>query len=117
MPLEGLTSLHVRFDLMGPGEAWIDNVQLYHLLFSRAEMVELSKLITLADVKLQSRQIGDCLQLLDGYWPRFLEANVALPPPSPADTAAKDRPADEKPPERTGWFDRMKDWVPKSLRF
>ena len=78
LPLEGLTSLHVCFDLMGPGEVWIDNVQLYHLLFSRAKMVELSKLITLANVKLQGRQIGDCLQLLDGYWPQFLEEERRL---------------------------------------
>ena len=116
LPLEGLTSLRVRFDLMGPGEVWIDDIQLYHLLFSRAEMVELSKLITLADVKLQSRQIGDCLQLLDGYWPQFLEENVPLPPTPPSETA-KDRPPEEKPPERTGWFDRMKEWLPKSVRF
>ena len=89
LPLEGLTSLHVRFDLMGPGEVWIDNVQLYHLLFSRAEMVELSKLITLADVKLQSRQIGDCLQLLDGYWPQFLGRERLL---AAADAADAGRP-------------------------
>ena len=119
LPLEGLTSLRVRFDLMGPGEVWIDDVQLYHLLFSRAEMVELSKLISLADVKLQSRQIGDCLHLLEGYWPQFLEENVALPsaPPAAETAASKPKPAEEKPPERTGWFGRMKDLLPKAVRF
>ena len=79
LPLEGLTQLRVRFDLMGPGEVWVDDVQVYSLAFSRAEMVELSKLIALADVKLQQREIGDCLRLLEGYWPRFLAENVPLP--------------------------------------
>ena len=55
LPLEGLTSLRVRFDLMGPGEVWVDDVQVFGLAFSRSEMVELSKLIALADVKLQQR--------------------------------------------------------------
>ncbi len=80
LPLEGLTSLRVRFDLMGPGEVWLDDVQLFGLAFNSSELVELSKLITLADVKLQNGQVGDCLHLLEGYWPRFLEENVPLQP-------------------------------------
>ena len=89
LPLEGLTSLRARFDLMGPGEVWVDDVQVFCLAFNRAEMVELSKIITLADVKLQNGQIGDCLHLLEGYWPRFLEENVPLPAGAePSETAA-----------------------------
>ena len=119
LPLEGLTSLRVRFDLMGPGEVWIDDVQVFGLAFSQPEMVELSKLITLADVKLQNGQIGDCLRLLEGYWPRFLEENVPLPAGAvPSETAAAKPPTDEeKPPERSGWLNRMKDMLPDSLRF
>ena len=80
LPLEGLTDIRVRFDLMGPGEVWVDDVQVFCLAFNRAEMVELSKIITLADVKLQNGQIGDCVHLLEGYWPQFLDENVPLPP-------------------------------------
>jgi len=123
LPLDGLTSLRVRFDLMGPGEVWVDDVQIFGLAFSRPELVELSKLITLADVKLQNGQIGDCLHLLEGYWPRFLEENVALQPGMlpggpPADGLATKPPAaEEKPPERSGLLNRMKDMLPESLRF
>jgi hypothetical protein len=118
LPLEGLTSLRARFDLMGAGEVWVDDAQIFGLAFSRAELVELSKLITLADVKLQNGQIGDCLRLLEGYWPRFLEENVALPAGAAPDaTAAKPRPSEEKPVERSGWLNRVKDMVPESLRF
>jgi hypothetical protein len=119
LPLEGLTSLRVRFDLMGAGEVWIDDVQVFGLVFQQPELVELSKLITLAEVKLQNGQVGDCLRLLEGYWPRFLEENVALPAGAvPADTAVmKPPPDEEKPPERSGWLNRVKDLVPESLRF
>ncbi len=118
LPLAGLTSLRARFDLMGPGEVWIDDVQIFGLAFSKPEIIELSKLIYLADVKLQNRQIADCLHLLDGYWPRFLEENVPLPPGAVPDTAAvKPPPPEEKPPERTGWLNRMKDMLPESLRY
>ena len=119
LPLEGLTSLRVRFDLMGAGEVWVDDVQVYGLAFSKPELVELSKLITLADVKLQNDQIGDCLRLLEGYWPRFLEENVALPAGPVASDAptAKPHETEEKPPERSGLLNRMKDMLPESMRF
>ena len=119
LPLEGLTSLRVRFDLMGAGEVWVDDVQVFGLVFKQPELVELSKLITLAEVKLQNGQIGDCLRLLEGYWPRFLEENVPLPAggvPSDA-AAAQPHPPEEKPPERSGWLNRVRDFVPESLRF
>jgi hypothetical protein len=119
LPLDGLTSLRARFDLMGPGEVWIDDVQVSSLTFSGPEVLELSKLITLADVKLQNGQIGDCLHVLEGYWPRFLEENVALPAGavSAETVSAKQRAEEEKPPERSGWLNRMKDALPDSLRF
>jgi hypothetical protein len=130
LPLEGLASLRARIDLMGRGEVWIDDVQMYHLAFSRPEIVELSKLITLADVKLQNGQVSDCLHLLEGYWPRFLVENVPLPPgidpasKTPGNVAeqpaAKRPPTEEKNPpaaDRTGFFEKMKSLWPDSLRF
>ncbi len=88
-------------------------------MFSGPEMFELSQLITLAGAKLQRGKIGDCVHLLEGYWPRFLEENVALPAGAvPAETAAsKSPPEEQKPPERSGWLSRIKELVPDSLRF
>lgn len=118
LPLEGLASLRVRFDMMGAGEVWIDDVRTFNLAFTKAEMVELSKLISLADVKLQQRQVGDCIRLLEGYWPRFLEANVTLPPEAVATASAKpEPPKEEPPPERSGFLNRIKDMLPETLRF
>ncbi|MEN6450841.1 MAG: hypothetical protein ABFC96_10135, partial [Thermoguttaceae bacterium] len=116
LPLEGMTAMRVRFDLMGPGEVWIDDVQVYSLAFNRTEMVELSKLIALADVKLKQREIGDCLHLLEGYWPRFLEENVPLTAGATQPETARAKPPESrpKPSERTGWYNRL---LPDALRF
>jgi hypothetical protein len=124
LPLEGLSQVRVRFDLMGAGEVWIDDVQVFDLSFTRDERVELSKMIALANVKLQNGQTGDCLRLLEGYWPRFLESNMPLPVTPAEGLAGKadappktDGEAPEESPERSGLLDRMKDLIPKPLRF
>ena len=123
LPLEGLSQLRVRFDLMGAGEVWIDDVQLFDLAFSENERRELAKLLTFADYQLQNRQVGDCLRLLEGYWVRFLEGNVPLPQTSRpvAQKPAPPRPSDattpQETPQRTGWMDRVKNLLPDRLRF
>ncbi len=119
LPLEGLSSLRIRFDLMeGGGEVWIDDVQIYSLAFTRSEERELCKLVYTADALLQKGRIGDCLHQLDGYWLQFLEANVPLPPNMPTDPVATEpRPTRGKPPERSGFLNRLKNLVPESLRF
>jgi hypothetical protein len=121
LPLTGLSLLRVRFDLMGAGEVCVDDVQLFDLAFSNPEIIELSKLIILADMKLQYAQLGDCVRLLEGYWPRFLNENVPLSPSMLAkQPAAKKPPSEksaEKPAETTGMMDRVKNMIPESLRF
>lgn len=127
LPLEGLAQVRVRFDLAGPGEVWIDDVQVFHLAFNRKERLELSKIIALADVKLQNGQLGDCLRLLEGYWPRFLQVHVPLPdnlvqaadPPGAGSRAANRRQTRtaEAPQERSGLLDRFKGMLPRQLRF
>jgi hypothetical protein len=116
LPLDGLSELQVGFRLTGPGEVWIDDVQLCHLEFNENELTQLSRMIQLAQVKLQKNQVGDCIRLLEGYWPRFLEDNVPVsavasrPAPEPA-RPRKSADADAAP----GLMDRMRAMVPKKL--
>ena len=118
LPLEGLSQLSVRFDMMGEGEVWVDDVQLSELRFTHNEVTELTKLITLAHVTLQKGQVTDCMRLLDGYWPRFLETHVPLRMDNtPMVGTRRDlTPAAETDtPSRTGFFDRMRGLLPKKL--
>jgi len=124
LPLEGLSQLRVRFDLMGAGEVWLDDVQLFDLAFSENEHTELLKLIALARVTLHNGQVGDCVRLLDGYWPRFLEEKVAVQPGTTgagilANKPGKSPPPAPRPPDNpphTGLLDRMKGLLPEQLR-
>jgi hypothetical protein len=78
-------------------------------MFTNSELIQLSKIIALEDFQLNGNQLGDCQYELDGYWPRFLKANVPLPAP----IAAAPRPADSPPPDKSaskpGVVDRVKD--------
>jgi hypothetical protein len=120
LPLDSLSAVHLRFDLTGPGEVSIDDVQLCELNFSRREHKELLRLITPADAQLQNGRIADCLRLLEGYWPRFLVEHVPVveapmtrrpEPGSPASRAPKE------PEHSPGLLDRLKGLVPSKLRF
>ena len=104
LPLDQLSDMHVRFDLMGAGDVWLDDVQLYPLHFTQDERVELFKIDMLARSKLQQRQVADCLRVLEGYWPQFLINQVTL---TEQPVAQRPKPATPPPPPaprpRAGW--------------
>ncbi len=112
LPLEGLTQMNVQFSLMGPGEVWVDDVQLFDRAFSPNEVKELTKLIQLANINLQNGKVGDCMRLLEGYWPQFLQENVPLRPRVARNPNPPRRPASEPKPS-PGIMDRLKALLPK----
>ncbi len=126
LPMSGLSPLQLRFDLAGQGEVWIDDIQLCHLAFSKAERVELFKLIAPAQAKLENRDIADCLRLLEGFWPEYLARHVPRSefsvtasdqPREPPESKPSGKPA-EKPPDRSaGLLDRVRHILPQALRF
>jgi len=121
LPLDGLSQMRLRLDLMGAGEVWVDDVQLFDLAFNESELRALYKLLTLADLNLQNGQLGDCMKLLHGYWPRFLMQNVPLPQAAPS-LASKpvvvEQSSDDKPTpaQSPSWTDRLKEYLPERLR-
>ncbi len=121
LPTTGLTQLRVRFDMLGPGDVWIDDVRLYDLAFSEVERIELTKIITSANISLQSGKTSDCARTLEGYWPRYLTQHVPLvqtaaspaisKDPASKDPSNKDATASkptEKTAEKPGAWDRMR---------
>ena len=110
LPPEGLQQLRFRIDLDGAGGLSIDDIKLFDLVFSDAEKTQLSRIIALGDFQLNGNQLGDCQYELDGYWPRFLKANVPLPPPPVAAAPpAAENPPPEKSAAKPGVVDRVKD--------
>lgn len=116
IPAEGLANLRVRLELLGEGEVWVDDVQVRS--FSSRELVELTKINTMASLHLEKLQYADCARLLDGYWPQFLVANVPL---TTANTPVARRP---KPPEpqpaaaekTPSLFETMRSYLPSVFR-
>ena len=121
LPLDGLSQMRVRLDLMGAGEVWVDDVQLFDLAFNESELRALYKLLTLADLNLQNGQVGDCMKLLNGYWPRFPHAERAAPAGRARAGLEAGRRAifrrKARPPRNPpSWTDRVKDLLPERLR-
>ena len=105
--------------LVGSGEVWIDDVKLYHLEFDADELRQFSRMLSLAQMKLQTNQISDCIHVLEGYWLRFLKTNAPLRSGiarrTPPKTESPSKPK-EKPAASTSFLDRMRGLIPKTLR-
>ncbi len=78
LPLSGLTDLRIGFDLMGAGDIWIDEVQVFDLWFEDVERDELLKQTATADFQLQAGQVADCQRFVESYWPLMLKTHMPL---------------------------------------
>ncbi len=126
LPLDSRGRMRVKFELSGPGEVWIDNVQLHDLLFpikfysrSEPEKLELIKRISATDSAFESGRLSDCVEQLEGYWPRYLNAYTPAAAPSiatqpigtenPTPATSSNQP--EKPPSvGSRWFEFPSFW-------
>lgn len=88
LPLDAPFPVRVRFEVSGKGTVWIDDVQLFDLSFLNepggarnqpSEQLELNLIILEAQKALDDGAYSDCLESLDGYWPKFLTAHVKAP--------------------------------------
>jgi hypothetical protein len=80
LPSLDLDYLQVRFDLMGQGTVWLDDVSVYGASFTREEHHELSRIIAAADLQLREGRITACAKTLQRYWPRLLAEQFPMEP-------------------------------------
>jgi hypothetical protein len=120
LPLDSRARMRLRFELTGPGDVWIDNVQLFDLLFplyfydsADKERLELVKLRAEAESELKRGEFAECVRTLDGYWPRFVNAytpavapTVATQPPAMKQSAptTDETPAESAPSVGKRWY-------------
>jgi hypothetical protein len=112
LPTQGIESLRVRLDLLGPGSVDLDDVRVFDLAFDESQRVQLSKLLAVAEQRLAAGDPGGCLIQLDGYWPGFLTAFVSNSGQAVAVHSGAAAGSDPKaaPPTRAGVMDRMRRW-------
>jgi len=79
LPSEGLTDVRIGFDLMGPGQVSIDNVEVFDRWFDENDVKAMTQMLA-STTPLLSDPIGyeRCRQLLTSYWPKFLDQFIAL---------------------------------------
>jgi len=113
LPTESLEGVRIGVQYSGMGTVWIDDVNLYPVLFSANEMVELQKMLVVADQRCSSGRVSDLIMLLEDYWMQFLWQHVpAAPLMQPAVVASKSLPSkDAVSPKPSTLYQRMKGWV------
>jgi hypothetical protein len=116
LPTSTTGEVSVGFDMYGPGEAWIDNVQVSDVYFSPPELNDLKKNVYNAALQRADGRYGwelaECQQFLEGYWPRFLLEFVPSPrltqvPPSTTHPATRDKAAPAPPAEKPPLWSRF----------
>ena len=125
LPLDGLENLSLCFELIGPGEVWLDQIQLYRLAFATSEQTELMKLINMTEYRASKGRVVEVMFTLDGYWPELLRDQLPDDSPLlssvrrqtelvaeiPQETSAAKTDSEEKKDEKEnkGWS-RFKFW-------
>ena len=131
LPLVATGQMRVQFHLAGPGEAWIDHVELFDLRFSEERRLKLARQLYVARTFLDAGQLVDCQRVLDGYWPRYLvEYLPATPGLSPGDIGPTPpvsvasrpddqpaaAPAEQQTDEASGFGGAMLNALPRVFR-
>ncbi len=118
LPARGLSDLRVALDLMGPGEVWIDDVQVFDLWFDKNERNELVKKFAVANLYLGQGEVVECHQVLRGYWAEFLRRYVPVEEPQLAELTGANNPRPEAeasaPKESASSPSWLKKMVPKA---
>jgi hypothetical protein len=99
--------LRLEFELKSPGRVWIDEVQVFDLRFNPPEFAQLRQIVAWAADYFEQGDYGQCLRVLDGYWPRFLSAYVPLGPSQIANQPQK--PAEKAASRSGGTLDAFKE--------
>ena len=121
LPLTGIDSLTVQFEMYGAGTVWVDDLRLYHLAFTDAEHTLLQRMAKVAGYRLSIGRISDAVSIFDGYWSQLLAENLPnideiVAQQAAAAAVATAQPQPEAPPpvaeepKKKTLSDRIKDF-------
>ncbi len=109
LPSKGLSEFRIGFDLMGGGEVWIDDVQVFDKYFQPDERRALAMDLDLSRAQLEKGQVGYVVNYLDSYWPRFLRDQIPLPAARVATRLQQEPlPAEREADQDKSMLDRLK---------
>ena len=105
-------SLRLTIDNLSSGQIWLDDIRLHDQFPTVGERDELQSGAFLAVQGLQKSNLAPAGRLLQNGWARYL---LRLDPLQ--DTQSKTTDIEEKKEEIPGIAERIRDWIPRPLRF
>ncbi len=113
LPTENLTDLQIGFDLMGKGQVWLDYVQIFDRWFDEYDRKVIAQTVALASYQLVNQgDMNGCLQLLESYWPKFIETYIGNEANNKNATAS---PSDSEKPKTSSLLQRVRDGIPDRI--
>lgn len=117
LPTSGLTDLRVAVDLMGKGEVWVDDIQVFDLWFDETEINQLITRSGLAKWQLNKGEVVKCERFVRSYWAEFLRRHVKSQAPQMAEIQEPGNRYQPQPPTNdtpgTDQQDEPKSWLKK----
>jgi len=128
LPTDGLTDLQVAVDLMGKGEVWVDDIQVFDLWFDKTEINQLIKRSGLANWQLGKGEVVKCERFVRSYWAEFLRRNVTWQAPQMAEFPEAGTRQQPQPPKTNAaganqeekpapWYKKLAPKTPKLPNF
>ncbi|MDD3585573.1 MAG: hypothetical protein PHQ75_00195 [Thermoguttaceae bacterium] len=116
LPLDRLEDISLRFDMLGPGTVWVDNIKLYKFAFAESEQKEIVTLAAEIEKAVEQDRVGDTITMLDNYWSKLLAKQIPAGSPLLANVPKRPNqktpaPVEEKkeepPKQAKGFFERI----------
>ncbi len=80
LPVDRLSNLRIGFDLMGPGNVYVDKVEVFDRWFDENDAKAITqRLASCGPLLSNPATFESCRRLLGGYWLRFLDENFGQP--------------------------------------
>ena len=79
IPEKPVRELRIGFDLIGPGEVWIDNVQIYDRWLDENDSKAVTQMLaSIGPLLNQDESFERCRKILNSYWPTFLRRYIQV---------------------------------------
>ena len=73
LPERPISGLRVGFDLVGPGEVWVDNIQVFDRWLDENDAKAVTQMLaSIGPLLHETETLERCRMILNGYWPTFL---------------------------------------------
>jgi len=98
LPTESLEEVRIGVQLLDVGTIWLDDIALYPARFSPNELIELQKMLVVANQRFTEGRVSELITLLEGHWVQFLFEHVPAAEFQPTALTITPPAARETPP-------------------